>query len=115
MIKIEKAFDLTPILVGFAELAQARGHQISVRGIYRERNWNSASQTLLVSRVSDGDAIMVNVVFRADKQGGVFMALSTSRSAKPYDPSKGLVLSGLDRKNLTVFELRDLLTEYFKI
>lgn len=115
MIKIEKAFDLTPILVGFAELAQARGHQISVTGVYRVRNRTNAYQALRVTRVSDGDAIMVNVFFQADKQGGVHMALSTSRSAKPYDPSKGLVLSGLDRKNLTVFELRDLLTEYFKI
>ena len=43
------------------------------------------------------------------------MGLSTSRSAKPYDPSKGIVYTGLDRKDLTVFELRDLLTEYFNI
>ena len=115
MIKIEKAFDLTPILVGFAELAQVRGHQISVTGTHRERNRTNASQTFRVSRVSDGDSIMVNVFFQSDNQGGVLMGLSTSRSAKPYDPSQGIVYTGLDRKDLTVFELRDLLSEYFNI
>ena len=115
MIKIEKAFDLTPILVGFAELAQVRGHQISVTGVHRERNRTNASQTFRVSRVSDGDSIIVNVFFESDGKGGVLMGLSTAQSAKPYNPAEGLVYTGVDKKDLTVFELRDLLTEYFNI
>ena len=115
MIKIEKAFDLTPILVGFAELAHVRGQQISVTGIHRERNRTNASQTFRLTRETDGDSIMVNVFFESDGKGGGLMRLSTAQSAKPYSLSKGLVYTGVERKNLTVFELRDLLTEYFNI
>ena len=115
MIKIEKAFDLTPILVGFAELAHVRGQQISVTGIHRERNRTNASQTFRLTRETDGDSIIVNVFFETDGKGAGLMRLSTAQSAKPYDPSQGLIYTGVDKKDLTVFELRDVLTEYFKL